>query len=741
MLSARFCIAVFLCAMAPAWGQAAPPPEEPAARVLEEVIVTAQKRGEENLLDTAMSVTAIGGDEMARRNAQEMNDYLRSQPGTNFIERGYGRNAVIIRGITSDPGRGGVITGQYIDETPVQGLSLYETGSPDLKLVDVERVEILRGPQGTLYGAGSMSGTVRTLTRAPELDRFSGFLKAGGSSTSGYGDFNNEFQAVANFPLVEGKVALRAVAYRFDNSGYVRNVAGQDPAKLAAVDLFSARLGGAVEDRGASETEGFRLGALWRVNDRLDIRFTAISQDTRQDGVPTIDVLQGPFEQSRFARLDGTEESMTADLDLYSLTVNYSAGNWSLTSASAWIDSTASIDWDVGLFFLDGLEGIEPPYWIYQADMNDVFTQELRWSWDAGNRWRVLLGAFYEERDLAFAQALNFEGAPDPFDGFFDSDDISESEAVRKSLFADTRLGLTDQLEITAGLRAYRVEGGGFGSLPEDRQSGETLKAGLNWRPEHSFLGEEPLLHATWAEGFRPGQVVREPPERCDQDGDGIIDGVDLPWADVEFDDVSSVEIGYKARFAQRRVAVEAALFKIDWSGLRIDVVVPAPCASTLPFNAGTAESKGFEFALSALLTDDLQLDLSASWLSAELARDGLLGPAGSRLPGSPRFNASLGMEYGFDVRGYGAWVRGDAAWVGDYYNNLEETPPRIGDYATFNLGGGMDFGRWSLEVFVNNVTDSDALTWANQIWVPYDRESRLRPRTVGARLGYHFGQ
>lgn len=741
MSVARFSFALFLLVTIPAWGQQETTAEEPYTRVLEEVIVTAQKRGEENLLDTAMSVTALGGGDMARRNASEMNDYLRSQPGTNFVDRGHGRNAVIIRGITSDPGRGGVITGVYIDETPVQGLGWGETGSPDLKLVDIERVEILRGPQGTLYGAGSMSGTVRTLTRAPELNRFSGYVKAGGSSTSGNGDFNHELQAVVNIPVVEDRFALRAVAYRFDNSGFIRNVAAQDAAKLAAVDFFDARLPGKVKDRGASETEGFRLGALWRVSDELDIRITAISQDTDQDGVPTIDVRQGPYEQSRFARLDGTEESLATELDLYSLTVNYDAEDWSLTSASAWIDSTAGIDWDVGLFFLDALEGVEPPYWLYQADFNDVFTQELRWSWDNGGRWRALIGAFYEERDYAFVQTLNFEGTDDPFGGFFDGDETYPAKAVRRSLFADTSLGLTDQLEITAGIRTYRVEGGGLGSSPEDRQSGETLKAGLDWRPERSVLGEQPLIYATWAEGFRPGIVVREPPERCDQDGDGIIDEVNLPWEDIGFDDVSSVEIGYKASFAERRVSVEAAAFKIDWTGLRIDVTVPGACASTLPFSAGTAESKGFEFALSALLTDDLQLDVSASWLNAELAVDGLLGPAGSRLPGSPDFNASLGLEYAFEIGGHSAWIRGDAAWVGDYYNNLEETAPKIGDYSTLNLGGGVDFGLWSLELFVNNVTDSDALTWANQIWVPYDRETRFRPRTVGARLGYTFGQ
>ena len=708
--------------------------------VLEEVIVTAQKIGQQRTLDVPISITVLSSDVINKRHLENMNDYLRYLPGTNYIDRGTGRNSVIIRGITSDPGRGGVITGVYIDEIPVQGLGLFETGSPDLGLVDVERVEVLRGPQGTLYGAGSMSGTVRTLTRAPELDAFGGYVRLGGSVTAGYGGTNNEIQAVVNIPLAKDQFAIRAVAYRFDNSGYIRNVAADDPAKLAGVELFNARLSDSVGDRGASVIEGFRLGALWQLNDRLDIRFTAMGQQTDQDGVPTIDVLQGKYEQSRYARLDGSDEAMSDDLDLYSIVINYSEENWALVSASSWIDYEATIDWDVGLFFLDALEGVEPPMWIFQSNQNEVFTQELRWSWDAGGRWRALIGAFYENRDYASVDSNHMEGYPDPFEGFFEFYDLFESESTRKSIFTDITYSFTQQFEATVGFRSYDIEGGGFDSSPEDSQSGETWKAGLNWKPEKPFLGENPLFYALWAEGFRPGFELHDPPDRCDLDGDGIIDEVGLPWENIDFDDVTSMEVGYKANFAQRRVSVEAAFFKIDWSGMRVDVVVPAPCASTLPFNAGTAESKGFEFAMSALLSSHLQLDVSASWLSAELSKDGLLGPAGSRLPGSPRFNASLGLEYDFELRGNRAFVRGDAAYVGDYYNTLEETSPRLGDYFSFNLSGGVVFERWSLDLYVTNLTDSEALTWANPIWAPYDRESRLRPRTIGARLGYRFG-
>jgi len=701
--------------------------------VLEEVIVTAQKRGDEKLLDVAMSISALSSDEIAKRNLKGMNDYLRYEPGTNFIDRGTGRNSAIIRGISSDPGRGGAITGIYIDEIPLQGLDIYDTGSPDLGLVDVERVEVLRGPQGTLYGAGSMSGTVRTLTRAPELDAFGGYAKAGGSVTSGYGNDNNEIEAVVNIPVVDKRFALRVVGYRFDRSGYIKNVGNQDPAKLAAVDLFNARVSDRAGDRGALKTKGFRLGALWRVTDRLDIRFTAIGQQNDQDGIPTIDPLQGSYEQSRFTRLDGSDESMSDDLGIYALTATYTAKNWSLLSATAWTDYRADINWDVGIFFLDYLDGIETPMWIHQATDNELLTEELRWTWDAGGRWRFLLGAFYEHRKGFWIDSNHTEGYPDPYGGFFElPEDHHSFNEKRKSVFGDATFGLTQSLELTGGYRRYRMA---------DRDSGDTWKAGLNWRPQTDLLGEEALVYALWGEGFRPGFQVGDPPSRCDQNNDGIIDVIGLPWNNVISDKLKSLEFGYKASFARRRLSVEAAVFDIDWTGLRVDVVVGSPCGYTLPFNAGAAKSKGLEFEVSALLTDRLKLDVAGSWVNAELSGDSSLGSAGSRLPGSPQFNISLALEYGFELAGHSAWLRCDAAYVGDYYNTLAETAPRLGDYATVDLGAGVDLARWSLELYVKNLTDSDALTWANPIFAPYDRQSRLRPRTIGARLGYRFGK
>lgn len=722
---------VLLGLLHPAWGQS----DGADQPIVEEIVVTARKRGEEYLSNVAMSISAIGGDELLRRNLQRMDDYLRTEPGTNFVDRGTARNSVIIRGITVDPGRGGTITGIYIDETPVQGLGFAGTGSPDLGLVDIERVEVLRGPQGTLYGAGSMSGTVRTITRAPDLDALGGTLRLGGSNTSGSGDWNSDIEGVLNLPIVKDRFGLRAVAYRIDTSGYIRNVAADDPAKQAGVQLLGARLSDNVGDRGALEVNGYRLGALWQVQDNFSIRATAMGQDSDQDGVPTIDVLQGSYEQSRYARLDGTDEGLEDDLDLMSLVVDYAAKNWSLVSASAWNEYESSIDYDVGIFFLDSSGGVEPPIFLRQEFEEEVFTQELRWTWDDGGRWHALLGGFYEDRKSGFIQGDAFEGT-----GGGGSTNRFSSSTEQTSFFGDVTHAVSDTWEISVGARFYDVDSSDDEGNTQN-ETDSTWKLGVHWRPEYQWLGDEPLVYFTWAEGFRPGYPVGTPPPQCDQDGDGVIEGVGLPFLNIESENLESLELGYKAAFANGRIAVSAALFYIEWDDLQLQLAVPPPCAFSLPFNASAAQSQGVEFGLNAMLTDNLQLDVSASVVEAELTQDApSIGNSGDRLPGTPEYNATFALDYVFPLANNEAWARTDIAWVSDFSNNFQGAPPELGDYTTVNVSAGIEIGAWNLELYVINLTDSDAATWANPIWTPYDRESRLRPRTIGARVEVGFG-
>jgi len=251
--------------------------------VLEKVVVSAQKRGDENLEGLAMSATVITDEKIERRQLVGMEDYLRNVPGVTYQEYGAGRSTIVIRGISADPQENFQTTGTYINETPVTNLGDFGASSPELKLIDVERVEILRGPQGTLYGASSVGGTVRIMTRQPQLDEFSGNVAATLSSTSNLGGTNYHGEGIINVPVVEDKFAIRAVGYSHEDSGYYRNIAASDPVKSAS----AARTGALVLDRddvGNSSLRGGRISARWEPTRRLGVDLMVLGQTLEQDG-------------------------------------------------------------------------------------------------------------------------------------------------------------------------------------------------------------------------------------------------------------------------------------------------------------------------------------------------------------------------------------------------------------------------------------------------------------------------
>ena len=219
--------------------------DEGPATALEEIVVTATKRGDTSVLDIPASISVASEDQISKRGMVGMDDYLRSLPSANFLDRGAGRNGIIIRGVTASP-QDDIAVGVYIDETPVTGMGSLGSGNPDLKYVDMQRIEVLRGPQGTLYGDGSIAGTVRVIPNAPDLTDFSAEIGGSTSSTADLGGRNTMARAVLNLPVVEDKFAIRVVGYDYDNSGYYENIAGDSADKAVWADAF----GGIVTSRG-----------------------------------------------------------------------------------------------------------------------------------------------------------------------------------------------------------------------------------------------------------------------------------------------------------------------------------------------------------------------------------------------------------------------------------------------------------------------------------------------------------
>lgn len=304
--------------------------------VLEEITVTATKR-ETSLQDTAMTISVLGNDDIDKRGLLSMEDFLGAVPGVSMIDRGVGRNQVIIRGISADPTFGDPTAGIYFGDTPVTGLSFYG-GSADIKLVDMSRVEVLRGPQGTLYGSSSLAGTVRNIPNPVNMEDFEGKVKFGHGFTARDGDNNYKGVGTVNIPIIADTLAIRASVYHYENSGYIKNIAGNDPVNTAkAVNFGVPELAINQDNIGATEYSGGRLAVRWQPTDKLGMTLTYLTQNLEQDGLPEVEVQLGKFEQSRlqmgrFAP-DG-HEGLVDNINMINFVFDYDFG-WAVLSSSS----------------------------------------------------------------------------------------------------------------------------------------------------------------------------------------------------------------------------------------------------------------------------------------------------------------------------------------------------------------------------------------------------------------------
>ncbi|MDA9372148.1 TonB-dependent receptor, partial [Porticoccaceae bacterium] len=424
------------------------------SRAIEEVIVSASKRGDVSVMDISASISVASGDLISKRGMVGMDDFLRSLPSTNFLDRGAGRNGIIIRGVTASP-QDDVAVGVYIDETPVTGMGNEFGGNPDLKYVDMQRIEVLRGPQGTLYGDGSIAGTVRAIPNAPDLSDFAVEIAGSSSSTADLGGQNTMMRAVLNLPVVEDKFAIRVVGYDYDNSGYYQNVAGDDTAKAVWKEAFEGIVTNA--EAGSDEYTGGRITALWEVSDDFSLTFSHLTQDIEQSGIPESMLALGGTRRNPFQKQDGSGESLGIDLDVTNLKMNLDMGTYSLFSSTSIVESKTLQDRDVGAYFGPLLEVDDIPLYLTDSAVAKQFTQELRVNTDIDGPLQFLLGAFYQDHKRTRRQEIQFEGtsALDPFEGALLFDGLAVENLKQLAFFGEASFDLTDQLTAVAGVRHY----------------------------------------------------------------------------------------------------------------------------------------------------------------------------------------------------------------------------------------------------------------------------------------------
>ncbi len=735
--------------------------------LLEEVVVTATKRGVgTSIQDTAMAISAIGGDTIEKRGLVGMDDYLRTLPSVSFQDRGAGQNSIVIRGIASSPQTENEAIGVYFGETPVAGLSNAGNGggggNADIKMVDIARVEVLRGPQGTLYGSGSMGGTVRIIPKAPNLEVIEGSVSARYSNTGEKGGDNTMLQGVINIPLMEDQLAIRAVAYQFDNSGYIDNVASSnDPtvdALLGGSKAFGA-IAGSRDDIGSDEYQGFRFSALWQPSDSLDLTLTYSKQEIEQKGWPEINQSLGEFQQARMQLREGKDEFLENDLDMLNLNVNYDLEWGSLSSSSSWIDYDQMSGFDLGFF-----QGV--PIDAIGNKLVESFVQELRFSSSFDGPLQFLLGAYYEDRESSSIFDNDYSGAPElestlialffpqpPRPAEIVNRNVLVNDIKQKAVFGELSYQITDQLEATVGGRYFEydqdastTDSGAFVNgfvATENDDSGSTFKFNVSYAPS-----EDILIYGQWAEGFRLGspQTVL-PASLCDADGNGLFelpDGSEIAVPNnVSPDELENFELGIKTSLANNRVTLNASIYRINWDGIPVDIGLA--CGGGVVLNAGESKSEGIEVESQISITESLRLDLSASYGESTLTKDapglGLGAVDGADLPGSADFNMSAGLEYNFTVLSTEAFVRADYSYIGEYFNNFEGDGQNAGDYHTVNVKAGLLFDAFNVDFFVKNLTNEDKFTWVESGFdeFGFKRAYQLRPRTTGLNISYQF--
>ena len=703
------------------------------------IIVTATKRGDASTLDIPASISVAGEDEISKRGMVGMDDYLRSLPSTNFLDRGAGRNGIIIRGVTASP-QDDIAVGVYIDETPVTGLGNEFGGNPDLKYVDMQRIEVLRGPQGTLYGDGAIAGTVRVIPNAPDLSYFSAEIAGSTSSTANLGGQNTMARGVLNLPLIEDEFSLRIVGYDYDNSGYYENVAGDNADKQIWKDIF----GGVVtsSDVGSDQYTGGRVIALWQVSEDFNVTLSHITQDIEQSGIPESMLALGGTRRSPFQKQDGSGEALAIDLDVTNLKMNLDFDLIELFSSTSIVESKTLQDRDVGAYFgpLLGVDDI-PMYLTDSADA-ESFTQELRLNTRLDGPLQFLVGAFYQDYKRTRSQEILFEGDPalDPFGGALLFEGLVVENLKQLAFFSEATYELTDELTVVAGIRHYDYEknspdtnnglfnGGYSESSVSNNDEGQTYKLSLNYRADDSTS-----YYGTFSQGFRlGGPHPFIPSDICDTSG--------VP-EQIDSDELDSFEVGAKFAFADGRATLNVSAYQVDWSGIPVKQILE--CGFEATANAGEAESKGVEIDGQLQLTDDWRINYALSHTQAELTEDSaaLGAQSGDRLPGSPEFQASLGVQADFSLGGLPTFARADIAHVGEYYNNLQQAGRSAGDFTTINLTLGAEINNTiSVDIFARNLTNEDGLTWI-ETELGDGRANFIRPRTIGIEFRARFGQ
>ncbi len=714
------------------------------------IVVTATRR-EMDVQDIPISVTAFSQEELTAKGIVGYEGLALETPGAVLNRATTNFNTFSVRGLATN-GYGANLQNTvavYIDELPISANG--NSTQINSTLFDVERVEFLRGPQGTLFGSGSLAGAVRILTRDPDLDDFEAAALVDFGTTDG-GGLRQRYNAMVNMPLVEDKLALRLVGFYRDEEGWVDNI------------------GTGVENANTNVNSGGRAILQFEPGGNTSVRLMALIENASPEDSQLINPNLGTNRDQRRTR---RPDIFGADLQSYNATIEHDFGFANLTSSSTYslYDQEFIID-------LDATFGGFVPFALDALAYDEAFVEEVRLVSEAGGRWDWIVGGFYywKRRDVdfnyrsdqAFLDFFGMTGLPDEYYSRSASYSVSHEIAA----FGELTYRFSDNLWLTGGLRygSLDVQGfnkaGGYSSNYLNRallglsgpltvtptvaaagakgeEEGPSYRFSLSYRPV-----DNATFYGTYSTGFRTPVV------NARGGLPSTVDPTDLIIPDgASSDEVENFEIGVKGNWFDRRLSANVAAYHINWNNIQVQ---GNRVSDQVQFatNIGGATSQGIEFEVNATPVDGLNIGANASFNRTEVDD---LTPAEAAISGAiegiqlafPEFQGSVYLSY---TRPITETVTGfasvNARHVDGFPNQFPFVPGRPGTpsptyaqvegYEEVSGSVGAFIGdRWTATLYVENALNDDSLIYAHPEGFADARFSTLRPRTIGIRLHY----
>lgn len=712
--------------------------QPPAPVSLEEVVVTATKQSE-TVQNTPVGLTLITSSRISNLGIQDFTDYMQYVPSLQISsEGGVGLGVPIIRGLYTGPEQTTSTVGVYIDDTALTPSSAGFPGTlvmPDPDLADVQEIEVLKGPQGTLYGASTLGGLVRIVTKKPSVAQFSGDVSVTGSAIQGGGD-GYGLRGWVNVPLINDELALRVGGFDRQDPGFVDNV------KTGQKDVNSARV------------KGGQATLRFTPTDRLDISLNASNQDIRNNSLSGVDLdpttlqpIEGDYKYSLY-----TNTAIDTSFTIANLTASYRLDAGTITDSTSYARYTSKQTFDYTPLY-GPLLGFVPPLAIFGVldPKMSKYTEELRFNSRRIGAFSFLGGLFYTfESDAygAFLDGVNgLTGAalPAPLDNIISAP--STDHYREYAAYADATWHMAKQWDATVGIRESHnrqsgettgsgllaPSGAGAIAYSHSSNSDTTYLATVQWKPNPRLT-----TYLRAASGYRPGGPQFSPSPNVP---DAF--GPDTVW---------DYEAGAKGAWLGGRLSADADVYRMNWRNIQLNALVNG---LTVTGNGGNAHSQGVEFQGQLAPVPHLILGANAAYDQTRIDSISANSTAGAQigdpLPNTPKWSGAFTADYsvplGQAVGSVGATYSYQGATQSSFSGVNSYIDARIPAYSVVDLRTGLGWGRYQLTFRINNLLNRYALSNISLTQLvpgdPYDpiygSGIPIQPRTFGLSLEAHF--